>query len=270
MLKNIKSKFIIKIILSYANERIKLKIIKHNKSLQNNINISIIHYKYFSGKKLIYESNGIGKIFDAYYDKLIFEGKFINGEKYGKGIEYDCKGNKLFEGEFLDGKRNGEGKEYYLYNNLYFEGEYLDEQRNGKGKEYYYDGKLKFEGEYLYDKEWNGTKYDMEGNIKYKLTNSINGKGKEYNYDDNLIFEGEYLNGKRNGEGKEYYNNGKLKYEGEYFNDKRNGKGKEYYYNGKLKYKGEYLNDKRWNGLGYDSLNNVIYELKDGKGFVKE
>ena len=52
-------------------------------------------------------------------------------------------------------------------------------------------------------------------------------------------------------------------------NWKRNGKGKEYYKDN-LKFEGEYLNDLQWNGKGYDPSNNLIYELKDGKGLVKE
>ena len=78
------------------------------------------------------------------------------------------------------------------------------------------------------------------------MNNNLNGKGKEFNDDGKLVFEGEYINGKRNGKGKEYYQSGKLKFEGEYLNDK--------------KYKGE----------GYDTLNYKIYELKDGKGLIKE
>ena len=31
-----------------------------------------------------------------------------------------------------------------------------------------------------------------------------------------------------------------------------------------------YLNGKRWNGKGFDVNNNLIYELKDGKGYIKE
>ena len=67
MLKNMKSMYTIKIIFSHTIEKIKLKIIKYNKSLQKKIDISIINYIYFSGKKLIYESNGIGKIYDVYF-----------------------------------------------------------------------------------------------------------------------------------------------------------------------------------------------------------
>jgi hypothetical protein len=76
-----------------------------------------------------------------------------------------------------------------------------------------------------------------------------------------------YKVNKVNGLGKEYSNTD-LKFEGEYF-----GKGKEYYENfesDKLKFDGIYLNDKKWEGKGYDLSNNIIYELKNGKGYIKE
>ena len=95
-----------------------------------------------------------------------------------------------------------------------------------------------------------------------------NGKGKEYNcLNKKLIFEGEYKNGERNGKGKEYNKNGNLIFEGEYLNGKRNGKGKEYDFNGNIIFEGKYLNGKKWTGKGY-KRNNIIYELKDGKGFI--
>ena len=48
-------------------------------------------------------------------------------------------------------------------------------------------------------------------------------------------------------------------------------KGKEYYINdGKLEFEGEYLFDKKYNGKGYDHDGNIIYELLNGKGKVKE
>ena len=97
-----------------------------------------------------------------------------------------------------------------------------------------------------------------------------NDKGKEYNNNDKILFEGEYKNGKRNGKGKEYDENGKLIFEGEYLKGKRNGKGKEYGENGKLIFEGDYLKGEKWNGNGYDLNNNLIYELKDGNGFIKE
>ena len=35
-------------------------------------------------------------------------------------------------------------------------------------------------------------------------------------------------------------------------------------------FEGEYLNGNKWNGKGYDAKNNLIYEIKDGKGLIKE
>ena len=120
----------------------------------------IFDYKIFSGRYLVYESEHKVKEFDSYTDKLLFEGKLINGKRNGEGIEYYENGKIKFIGEYLNGKRNGQGKEYYDNGEKKFEGVYLNGKRNGKGKEYYDNGKLYFEGEYL-----NGARY---------------GKGKEY------------------------------------------------------------------------------------------
>ena len=38
----------------------------------------------------------------------------------------------------------------------------------------------------------------------------------------------------------------------------------------KLIFCGEFKDGKRWNGKGYDGSNNSVYELKNGKGRVKE
>ena len=170
MLKDIKSSYFNCILFSYIQEGQKLKLIKYNKSLQKNMNISIINYKYFIGTYIIYESNGIGKEYDGLTDTLMFEGKFKNGERNGKGKEYNFWHYNVidFEGEYFYGKRwngkgydnnnkvvyeliNGKGyaKEYYDVGKIEFEGEYLNGKRNGKGKEYDFDGNLRFEGEYL-------------------------------------------------------------------------------------------------------------------------
>ena len=65
--------------------------------------------------------------------------------------------------------------------------------------------------------------------------------------DGRIIFFGEYLNGER-WKGKEYDND----------------------YNPKVKFDGEWFQGKWWNGKGYDANGNIIFELKNGKGFVKE
>ena len=81
MLKNIKSLYFIKLIYIYVDEKQKLKIVKCNKSFKKNIGISIINYKFFTGKYIIYESNRIGKEYYGENDKLIFEGEYLNGKR---------------------------------------------------------------------------------------------------------------------------------------------------------------------------------------------
>ena len=127
-----------------------------------------------------------------------------------------------------------------------------------------------FEGEYLNNNKLIGKQNGKYGHI-YKLNNT-KGEGEDYdNIDSNIIFRGEFLNGEKNGKGKEYhYIDGKLKFEGEYKNNKRNGKGKEYDNDDNIMFEGEYLNDKRWEGKGYNKWNKCIYELKKGKGIIKE
>ena len=100
MLKNIKSKYIVKIIFSYANEGPKLKLIRYNKCFQNILDLSIINYKHFTGKYLI-ESNGIGKEYYGYNNQIAFEAEYSNGKRNGKGKEFDYIGKLKFEYKFL-------------------------------------------------------------------------------------------------------------------------------------------------------------------------
>ena len=37
-----------------------------------------------------------------------------------------------------------------------------------------------------------------------------------------------------------------------------------------MEYEGEFLYNKKWNGKGYDKYGNIIYELKNGNGKVRE
>ena len=243
MLNKIKTKYFFKNIFVNINEKAKLNIIKNNKSLQNLLNIKLINYKILSGKYIIKKSNELWEIYDAFDEALIFEGNYL----HGKGKEYYDNGNLLSEGEYLNGKVNGNFKEYYP------------------------DGKLLSEGEYINDKRWNVKIYNKDGNITCEIKN---GKGiyKEFNNKNNhdLLFESEILNGEINGKGKEYYCKDCLKYEGYYLNGKWHGKGKEYYLNGQIKFEGEYFNGGKWNVKEYDINGNVIYEIKNGRGFIKE
>ena len=135
MLENIKSSYLIRAIFSYFNEKRKLKITKYNKNLQKLNNINLVNYKIFSGKYIIYDTNGKGKIYDAYNNTLIYNGEILHGEKNGKGKEYNGYFQILYEGEYLNGERNGKGKEFFLRNGeLIYEGSYLNGNRwNGKG-----------------------------------------------------------------------------------------------------------------------------------------
>ena len=159
---NIKSEYIIKILFFHLNEKIKLKLIKYNKNLQNTIDINLNNYKFFSKRYIEFEADGKGKEYYGYNDELKFEGEYLNGKRNGKGKEYNSEEQLIFEGEFTNGKKwNGKIKEYDdYYDRLIIEVEYVNGKRNGKGKEYYNNGRIKFEGEYL-----NGKR---------------NGKGKEY------------------------------------------------------------------------------------------
>ena len=284
MLKNVKSQYFSKKLFSHINDKRKLEIVKINKILQNNIDVNINNYKLFAGKYLIYEEDGKGKEYRIYDDmliaeaeykdgkkngkgkeyensKLIFEGEYLNGKKHGKGKEYDSSGKIIFVGEYKNGKRwsgkvfgkdnlftqlqehkerkleckliDGKGiiKKYDYYEVLIFEGEYINGELNGKCKEYCGDKRdntLLFEGEYLNGKKWNGKGYDMKGNLVYELSN---GKGhiKEYQSSDNYLkYEYDFLNGEKNGKGKVYHYKGKIIFDGEYRDNKKSGHGKEY------------------------------------------
>ena len=96
-----------------------------------------------------------------------------------------------------------------------------------------------------------------------------NNEVKEFNLLNNiLIFEGQYQNKKRNGKGKEY-DIGLLTFEGEYLNGKRNGKGIEYDY-GNILFEGEYLNGKRWNGRLFTQKDSTVYILENGNDFFDD
>ena len=243
MLNLIKSKYIRKLPFNFLDDVLKLKIVKYNKTLQNLLNISLINY-------------------------IVCKGRFIIYETKIKGKEYNKEGKLIYEGEYLNGKRNGKGKEYNEDGELEFEGEYNNGKRNGVGKEYL-KGKLIFEGEYKNGNIFEGVGFESGYNIAFILKE---GKGfvKKYNKNKNLIFIGEYLNGQRNGRGKEYNKELKLIFDGEFLNGEKNGNGKEYYYNGNIKFFGEYKKGKKFNGKGYDINQNIIYELKEGKGLIKE
>ena len=222
-----------------------------------------------NGKGKEYYENGLVK-FEGEYMK----GKKWNGKGYdknnniiytlnnGKGFikEYNNINFLIFEGKYLNGEKNGKGKEYDYYNGkLIFDGEYL----NGKK----WSGKIYNNNNYI-DYELKEGKKDLNQVNFGKEYINIKRNRKEYNNDGILIFEGEYLNGQKNGKGKEYNEECELKFEGEYlYNFKI--KGKEYM-KGRLEYEGEYFHERKYNGKGYDKNGILVFELKNGNGKIKE
>ena len=166
--------------------------------MQKNLDISIINYKFFSGRYIIYESNGFGKEYNGFIeeDSLIFEGEYLNGKRNGKGMEYGYNGNLIFEGEYVNGKRNGKGKEYGNY------------------------GKIKFEGEYLNGNRLIGIEYEKDGK-NFKKINNEKELYKKYNKNNTLKIQNNYINGLIKGKGKEYYKNNKIRFDGEYLFSKK-------------------------------------------------
>ena len=71
--------------------------------MQNILDISLINYKNYSDRYIIYGKNGKGKEYN-YDDKLVFEGEYLNRKRNGKGKEYKY-GNLIFEGEYLNGNK---------------------------------------------------------------------------------------------------------------------------------------------------------------------
>ena len=109
MLKNIKSKYILKFIFSKTKEKIQLNIIKYNKVIQTKLDINITNYKNISRKYIVYENKEKAKIYNVDTNKIIYEGNVLKGGiKNGYGIEYDNYGGVIFKGEFLKGKRKKE------------------------------------------------------------------------------------------------------------------------------------------------------------------
>ena len=104
-LKNsLNSRYILKQIFSILDEKKKLSLIKYNKFYNKLFEINIEHYKSMSGRIKIGEKNGFGKEYELNKMTLVFKGYYLNGKKNGKGKEYK-NDILIFEGEFLNGEK---------------------------------------------------------------------------------------------------------------------------------------------------------------------
>ena len=170
----------------------------------------------------------------------IFEGRFVDGAIYGKGINQNKKGN-VYVGEFVDSKREGKGE--LKTQKIHYIGEFKYDKFNGKGKLIFIKQGHEYEGEFK--------------------NNEINGMG-VFKWSNGETYEGEMTNGKMNGYGKYKYSTGQI-YEGTYVNGVKEGLGKLISPNNNI-YEGEFKNGHP-DGEGTLSINgkkyNVIYQ--DGK-----
>ena len=200
MLKKIRSQIILKKLFSLLDYKVKLIMIIYNKNIQKKLGLNLIDYKRCSGKYKK-ENNGEIKIYSSYTNNLIFEGKYLNGKRNGKGKEYNLNEKLIFEGEYLNGKKWKGKEKIYDYDRgvLIYEYELSNGIKEGEYKKYdKYAEKLIFSGQYI------------NGEIK---------EGTEYDHNGWTVYKGQYLNGKRNGKGKLYYEKfHKIKYEGDFLN----------------------------------------------------
>ena len=261
MLEIIKATYTIKILFDHIFERRKLKIVKYNNSLKNILGLNLIGYIRFSGRYIKYETKDKdkGKEYNSFTDEVIFEGEYKNGERNGKGKEYDKFGKLIFEGEWKSGKRwnvnNDFGKklqegkgvlyEYSECKQILYRGEYSNGERNGEGKEYYkwngdFSHELVFEGEYLNGNRWNGKGYGKNKKLIYELKN-----GKSTNVVDYFGFESPDI----------------VRY------DSEKGFIYQYAYVRNLIFKGEYLNGNIWEGKINNILDQYLLDVKNGKFF---
>ena len=111
MLNNIKSKYILAEVFDLLAIKHQLRLIVHNKVLQNKLNINKETYKHHCGRYIELEGD-YGKEYLVEENILLYEGQYKHLSREGKGKEYYKNKKIKFEGEYLKGKRwNGE-----LYN----------------------------------------------------------------------------------------------------------------------------------------------------------
>ncbi len=173
-------------------------------------------------------------------------GKYINGKKEGKWIEYNNDGSIHSILHYEDDKLDGECIEYYPNGNISTKCMYVDNKKFGKYIKYYENGNIKIEQNYFFN-VLNGKSiiYYPNGNImiiEYYKNNHLNGKYIYYYPNGNISEITYYKDNNKNGEYKEYYLNGNIKIKQNYKNDNKDGKYIEYYENGVKKIECNYKN----------------------------
>lgn len=180
-------------------------------TLQRPIKSTKIKNKLSNINEIIYEDGTIyegqadqniphGKGIVKYINKDDFQGEFLNGTAFGKGIYYYDSGD-LYEGEFYEDKKNGMGKETYI-NGDFYHGKFKMGEKFGRGKYTYKNGSC-------YNGQFKGDKRNGLGIFKTNLgdyyigdwvDNFMDGKGK-LTKSDGQVYEGGFKSGYYQGVG---------------------------------------------------------------------
>lgn len=221
--------------------------------------------------------NGFGKMIytDNKYLHKEYEGTFLSGEKYGRGIMKYVDG-KIYDGEWDKDSPNGQCNIKYYDDNKY-DGEYIGEIKDGKNFGY---GIRKYADGDIYEGMWDKTRQG-KGIMKYADGDIYDGEWDKGNihgqgtmkYSDGDIYEGNWINGEKSGNGTFKFQNGDV-YQGEFRNNDINGIGTMTYKTG-IKITGNFVDGvleksdilKFPNGDIYQG--EVLNELPNGKGLMK-
>ena len=98
-----------------------------------------------------------------------YEGEWVNGREHVQGsLIFPYWSN--YVGEFKDGSFNGQGTFTFSDGNYKYVGEYKEGKKHGQGTFTTFEGD-KYVGEFKGGNFWNGTTYEIDGNIFGKWVN---------------------------------------------------------------------------------------------------
>ena len=253
------------------------------------------------------------KITTGTVDNFSFEGTYVKASRSDQPFLFTGTGTlfhnglKLYEGRWKNGKKNGRGTEYIREATLKYVGPFKDNVFSGKdgrlqrwpsetiikqgtfkdnnlvkGKDFRRNGTLEYEGT-LKDGVWNGkgTLYNQDQIITYDggfKHGAFQGTGTLFSpTTGKKVFEGRFENGLKNGKGIEYTEDGKTilyrgmfkkdqrsghgilfspstgkkVYEGMFYKGQEEGKGKGFFENGKVEYEGQFHRGEFYKGIQY-------------------
>ena len=105
----------------------------------------------------------------TFNDGSNYVGEFKDGEIHGQGTFTYLNGDK-YVGEFKDGIEHGQGT-FTFFDGLYiYVGEYKEGEKHGQGTFTTFGGD-KYVGAFKDGNFWNGTTYEIDGNIFGKWVN---------------------------------------------------------------------------------------------------